>query len=97
MVAAQVDAFAGAHAQSQFRKPQVAAISRGLIERAAELDAIEQLRREGNGAHTHLPRIRETSYQLWITLAIARRAPVSHRPPDGSGPTASRAVDAPLD
>ena len=40
MVEAQVDALAGAHAQGQFRQQQVAAISLGLIERAAELAAI---------------------------------------------------------
>lgn len=43
MVEAPVDAFAGAHAQGQFMKQQGAALGLGLIERAAELEAIEHL------------------------------------------------------
>ena len=43
MVEAQVDAFAGAHAQGQFMKQQVAAIGVGLIEAATKFETIERL------------------------------------------------------
>jgi hypothetical protein len=43
MVAAQGDAFAGPHAQGQFRQEEVTAVGLGRIERAAELEAMEQL------------------------------------------------------
>jgi hypothetical protein len=43
MVAAQVDAVSGAHAQGQFMTQQVTAIGIGLIERAATLEAMAPL------------------------------------------------------